>query len=603
MEALESRCLLSAAIATPAVAGGVSTSGIDGYTPSQVLHAYGFDALASALGASGGTGAGQTIAIVDAGSAPATAADLRIFDTRFNIKAPPSFVELNQNGGSNLPGSVAGWSLETALDVEWAHAVAPDADIVLVDARSAKLGDLLTAVDTARNLPGVSAVSMSWGVDEFPGETQYDGLFTTPPGHENVTFVAAAGDTTVATGVQWPGASPNVVSVGGTTLTITPTSNATESPFPGAASGPSQFEPAPTYQSPGASDSRSLPDVVYNANPVPGFAVYDAATGGWQTLGGSSAGAPQWAALVVIANQVRADTGHAALDGKSQTLPALHTTDDSAGGKISLDNVYATASGGAAASVALTSAAGAPQAVQVVTLLASTSLSATAAQSLTTSSLAGLLRRRPPGATAVPLYLGALIRLARPAAASAGGAAIPRLAPPTVLPLSTAARVANSLNAGIESSSLLQTIGPASIVTSAASRLGAVSLASLDSFTQSFGTVLRALSGGGVESPVPVDTGQSAVFTIGGTYLAHVNIGGIFCDAMAAFISESADPEAASLAAARIDPARIKAWSITVAVALLDTAMLIYLVRRSRRGSAQSDYVRWWEEPAPAAAS
>src|SRR5260370_18332217 len=80
-------------------------------------------------------------------------------------------------------GVNAGWSLETALDVEWAHAVAPKANILLVESASASLSDLVGAVDFARNQTGVVAVSMSWGGSEFANEASFDKYFTTPAGH------------------------------------------------------------------------------------------------------------------------------------------------------------------------------------------------------------------------------------------------------------------------------------------------------------------------------------------------------------------------------------------------------------------------------------
>ena len=103
-----------------------------------------------------------------------------------------------------------------ALDVEWVHATAPGASILLVEAQSDQLTDLLTAVDYARRQPGVSVVSMSWGTSEFPQEMTLDGYFTTPAGHGGVTFVAATGDN--AAPANWPAVSPNVVAAGGTTL-------------------------------------------------------------------------------------------------------------------------------------------------------------------------------------------------------------------------------------------------------------------------------------------------------------------------------------------------------------------------------------------------
>ncbi len=295
------RFLSASAQVTPAVSDSTLTAGFKGLSPAQVLHAYGFDTLASGIGAAvGGSGAGQTIAIVEAFNDPTIGRDLHSFDLQFKLSDPPSLIQLNQSGGSQLPAGNGVWSGETALDVEWVHAVAPDANVVIVQANTDTLGDLLAAVDTARNLADVSVVSMSWGVDEFPAETSLDSLFTTPAGHQSITFVASSGDTTSASGVQWPASSPNVVSVGGTTLVTTASGTATaEVPFPGAVHGTSIFEAPPAYQAtnPPAS-GRNTPDVVYNANPDPGFAVYDSGHGGWETVGGTSAvrrnGPPWW---------------------------------------------------------------------------------------------------------------------------------------------------------------------------------------------------------------------------------------------------------------------------------------------------------------------
>src|SRR5207248_5013924 len=106
-----------------------------------------------------GDGTGQTIAIVDAFSQPHIAGDLQAFDSTFGLPAPPSFTVLNQTGGSALPPADTAWGVEESLDVEWAHALAPGAEIVLVEANSDRWDDLLTATNYARTLPGVSAVS------------------------------------------------------------------------------------------------------------------------------------------------------------------------------------------------------------------------------------------------------------------------------------------------------------------------------------------------------------------------------------------------------------------------------------------------------------
>ena len=354
VEVLECRTLLSVAgyaathrlhsdlVVNPAA----TSSSVDGYTPSQIRKAYGFDQISFGSGGSvAADGRGQTIAIVDAFNDPNIAADLNTFDAQFGLPAADLKV-VNQTGGTKLPSTDAGWAGEIALDVEWAHAIAPAASIVLVEANSDTITDLMAAVDTARHMAGVSAVSMSWGGSEFfnwggfGGESQtqlqYDKIFTTPAGHQGVTFIAAAGDSGQSNGVQWPASSPNVVAVGGTAL-ITSDSSGTyfsEDPWrgfrDGTSGGFSQVESEPSWQQTAQqSGARSTPDVGYNADPNTGFAVYDSVPDGghtgWDVVGGTSAGSPQWAALVAIANQGRALAGQGTLDGTSQTLPALYS--------------------------------------------------------------------------------------------------------------------------------------------------------------------------------------------------------------------------------------------------------------------------------------
>ncbi len=293
------------------------------FTPTQIQHAYGFDQInfSTANGLVKGNGAGQTIAIVDAFDDPNIASDLHHFDQQFGIADPPSFTKYTETG--TRPN--AGWAGEIALDVEWAHAIAPGANIVLVEARSSSLSDLLSAVNFAADLPGVSTVSMSWGGSEFAGETADDADFLTPAGHQGVTFVASAGDNGEVP--SWPSVSPNVLSVGGTSLTLNSSGNyGSESAWLDGGGGNSRFESKPTFQgfvTTGAS-TRSSPDVAYNADPNTGVYVYDSYNGGWFADGGTSAGAPQWAALVAIADQGRALEGKGTLDGSSQTLDALY---------------------------------------------------------------------------------------------------------------------------------------------------------------------------------------------------------------------------------------------------------------------------------------
>src|SRR5262249_53403851 len=168
------------------------------------------------------------------------------------------------------------WETETALDVEWAHAMAPAANILLVEADSPYWDDLgQTAVDFARQQPGVSAISMSWGAGEFSSETTLDSYFTTPTGHGGVTFVASSGDDGMP-GI-YPASSPNVVGIGGTRLSADAAGNyLSESGWSGSGGGVSYYEPLPGYQSsamPGLW-RRGTPDVAFDADPASGVPVY-----------------------------------------------------------------------------------------------------------------------------------------------------------------------------------------------------------------------------------------------------------------------------------------------------------------------------------------
>ena len=231
LELLETRELLTTATpffiinssqqAAPAGSGVQPFSGPSpsGFSPDQISQAYGFNQITFNNGTVKGDGSGQTIAIVDAYNDPNIASDLQAFDQQFGL-ANPKLTVLNQNGGTNLPGAdfSGNWEVEESLDVEWAHAMAPGADIVLVEASSPSYSDLLTAVQTAAGLPGVSVVSMSWGGGEMPSETSFDSAFTTPSGHPGVTFIASSGDQGAPP--SYPSVSPNVLSVGGTTLRV-----------------------------------------------------------------------------------------------------------------------------------------------------------------------------------------------------------------------------------------------------------------------------------------------------------------------------------------------------------------------------------------------
>ena len=339
IETLENRRLYSATfdlVAHPNVILSPDlTGGSSGYSPAQIRQAYGFGQVK--FGSITGDGSGQTIAIVDAYNDPNIAADLHAFDQRFGLADPPSLRKVNESGGANLPSNDASWSLEISLDVEWAHAIAPKANILLVEASSASLGDLMSAVDTARHGAGVSTVSMSWGGSEFWGQAAYDSLFTTPAGHQGVTFVAAAGDNGSWFGPEWPASSSHVLGVGGTTLNVSNAAGTyqSETGWSNSGGGISSVVPEPSWQyRVQGTGARTSPDVAYDANTSSGFAVYDSVSyqgySGWGVVGGTSAGTPQWAALVAIADQGRALNHLGSLDGATQTLPDLYSLTSSA---------------------------------------------------------------------------------------------------------------------------------------------------------------------------------------------------------------------------------------------------------------------------------
>ncbi len=330
LENLEDRTLLTVAYPTvhllnPAAATAAALPA--GFSPAQIRHAYGFDQIA--FGSVQGDGSGQTIAIIDAYDQPNLASDLANFDATYGIAAPPSFTKVNESGGTALPAASQSWGLEESLDVEWAHAIAPGAKILLVEANSASFSDLITAVNYARSQPGVSVVSMSWGAGEFSGESGYDGNFTTPSGHTGVTFVASSGDSGSSGAPEYPSVSPNVLAVGGTQLSADSSGNYLgETAWSGSGGGLSLYESQPAYQKGVVTQTttvRGVPDVAYNGSGSSPFAVYDTSGyGGWLEVYGTSAGAPQWAALVAISDQGRALAGEGALDGASQTLPMLY---------------------------------------------------------------------------------------------------------------------------------------------------------------------------------------------------------------------------------------------------------------------------------------
>lgn len=268
-----------------------------GITPDEIKATY-------KLPKDGGKG---TIALIGAYDDPTIEADLNTFSAQFGLpKCTSANGCFKKYKISTDTKADSGWSLETSLDVEWAHAIAPRAKILLVEAKTPSGKNLLAAVDYARKRADVIAISMSWGGAEFPEETTLDNHFTSD---HSIAFFASSGDN--GWGASWPAVSQNVVAVGGTTLNISKAGTLKEeTAWSGSGGGVSAYEAEPAYQTsykiPRANGKRAIPDVSYNADPASGFPVYKSSgsRNSWYTLGGTSAGAPQWAAIHALKTSV-----------------------------------------------------------------------------------------------------------------------------------------------------------------------------------------------------------------------------------------------------------------------------------------------------------
>jgi subtilase family serine protease len=265
-----------------------ATAQATGFSPAELEAAYG-------LSTSPEAGAGQTIAIVDSYDDAGIAAQLAAFDTAFSLPpcAASCFTRVDQNGGTDYPApAAADWALEIAMDVEWAHAVAPGAHILLVEAASASMSDLLVAERYA----GAHAtyVSNSWGYPEFAAETADAATFAAP----GVSYFAAVADSPGRT--QYPATAPNVVAVGGDERSSTGAV-----PWTSGGGGCSAYEPASAEQASiaeaaGCSTSESTPAVSANAVNIPVLAEGSV----WVNAGGTSFATVLWAAAAADSGQL-----------------------------------------------------------------------------------------------------------------------------------------------------------------------------------------------------------------------------------------------------------------------------------------------------------
>jgi subtilase family serine protease len=348
---------ISASAAKAAQTTPVCPNGLVCYSPSHLRDAYDFP-----KGKSAPTGYGQTIVIVEAYGSDTIAQDLAQFDAENGLPDPPSFTTVNQQTPITTEGSgdVDHWKIETSLDVEYAHAMAPGANIVLAVALTDDTQNVAQLVtEVLPHYPG-AIVSQSFGTDEAGPASDPEAaaiLDTAYLSHvlTGGTVLASSGDFgasdfTPFVGqpvpmASYPAVSPFVLAVGGTEGDPFPDglwrpnghkygaeqvwNELTPRIFPGAgASGgaPSRIYPAPIWQQGVTGNAtRAEPDVAYNAANDGGVVVVASlrAPGQHGVVGGTSAGAPQWAAIVALANELRGRQGRLPLGLATPQLYAI----------------------------------------------------------------------------------------------------------------------------------------------------------------------------------------------------------------------------------------------------------------------------------------
>ncbi|TQF07214.1 hypothetical protein E6W39_08580 [Kitasatospora acidiphila] len=292
--------------------------------PNATPSGFGPSDLQSAYKLSSNGGAGQTVAIVDAMDDPNAESDLAAYRSQYGLPACTTangcFKKIDQNGGTSYPTADSGWAGEISLDLDMVSAVAPGAHILLVEATSANMSDLGTAVNQAV-AQGAKFVSNSYGGSEDSTDTSSDSQYFNHPG---VAITVSAGDS--AYGAEYPAASQYVTSVGGTALTRDSSARGwsesvwSTSSTEGTGSGCSAYDPKPSWQTDSGCAKRTISDVSAVADPATGVAVYQTYGGsGWNVYGGTSASSP------IIAS-VYADAGTPGSGDYPAKYPYAHTS-------------------------------------------------------------------------------------------------------------------------------------------------------------------------------------------------------------------------------------------------------------------------------------
>ncbi len=298
------------------VPGGIHTESSSppvGYeTPASLACVYGFVAPTTGCNPTTvttvATGGSKLVLIVDAYDDPTAANDLSVYSQQYGLPAITSsnFEVVYASGSKPAQDSSGGWELEESLDIEMAHAMAPGAKVVLVEAASSNNTDLLAAVSVAASMAaaaGGGEVSSSWGEGEFSGETSYESTFSA----SNVVFFASTGD---EHGTEFPSVLENVVGAGGTSINRNSGHNFTsQTAWADTGGGLSSQVTIPPYQAAEkkvakiVGKARGVPDFSFDANPNTGVEVYDSTpyegtVYDWLVVGGTSVASPALAASI-----------------------------------------------------------------------------------------------------------------------------------------------------------------------------------------------------------------------------------------------------------------------------------------------------------------
>ena len=298
------------------------------YSPANISDAYGYNLIPAK-----GNGAGKKIAIVDAYGSPTIQSDLNQFCSQFGIQNTTLTIHYMGAQNTTWDSNALSWLGETSLDVEWAHAMAPGANILLVITPDSSNTNMAAGVTYAVQ-NGANVVSMSWGATEGAWTQDPASFWNTVFTNPAVAYVASSGDKGDPNGVQWPAAHPNVLGVGGTELYYNEASNIVTGEnvwnnndnTNATGGGISWYQQSPFYQTGWNSNSlRGVPDVSAVAAPYTGGYIYytDASTlqSGWAVYGGTSWSAPQWAGLLAC----RASLGKAPIGNINSYLYAQAT--------------------------------------------------------------------------------------------------------------------------------------------------------------------------------------------------------------------------------------------------------------------------------------